>query len=93
MPSFHSSSLWNKKPGRSDQEQLPKRGLTTDLDLASRFLCFGPENNGKCFRSMTQCYNHTAFGERQGRFIVSIFTAQIYVKRFGSSTGQDFVYS
>lgn len=58
MPSFHRSSWWNKKPDRSDQEQPPKLGLTTDLDLASGFLCFGPENNDKRFRATGQCYSH-----------------------------------
>lgn len=92
MPSFHSSSQWNKRPGRSDEEQPPKRGLTIDLDLASGFLCFGPENNGKRFRATVECCSHTAFGERQGSFNAnSVFTARIKV--FGSSTAQAFVYS
>ena len=73
MPSFHSSSLWNKKPGRSDQEQPPQRGLITDLDLASGLLCFGPENNDKCCRATAQCYSHIASGERQGSLNVSMF--------------------
>lgn len=73
MPSFHSSSLWNKKPGRSDQEQLPKPGLTTDLDLASGLLYFAPENNDKCCRATAQCYSHIASGERQGSLNVSMF--------------------
>lgn len=73
MPSFHSSSLWNKKPGRSDQEQPPKRGLITDLGLASGLVCFGPENNDRCCRATAQCYSHIASGERQGSLNVSMF--------------------
>ena len=55
---------------------------------------FWPWNNDKRLRITVQCYNHTAFGERQGSFNGSrMFTAGIYIKRFGSSTGWAFVYS
>ena len=89
MPSFHSSSLWNKKPGRSDQEQPPKRGLTTDLDLASGLLCFGPENNDKCCTATAQCYSHIASGERQGSLNVCL---RIHVKRPKFSHSQALMY-
>lgn len=55
---------------------------------------FWPWNNDKRLRTTVQCYSHTAFGERQGSFNASrMFTARIYIKRFGSNTGWAFVYS